>query len=233
MENWLQREISLIGEDAVDMLSKKKVAVVGLGGVGGAAFEAVVRCGVGQILAVDADVFEVTNLNRQILATTGNLGKQKAAEAKKRAESINPGCRVESLPERITPENVRLITGWRPDFVIDAIDTVSAKLALIERCRDEGINIISSMGTGNRLDARGFKVGFAEDTAGFGCGLARVMRRELRRRGLNDVPVLYCETPPIDNGNRTPASISFVPPVAGYLVAGYVVNKLLEAERLI
>lgn len=231
MEERFSRQAAVLGGDSSELLGACTVAVAGLGGVGGAAFEALVRCGVGGIIAADCDVFDITNLNRQILATELNVGKSKAAEAALRAGLINPGCRVTVLETRLAPETVHEITDLEPDFVIDAVDTVSAKLALIESCRACGIEIVSCMGTGNRADATGFRIGPVGETAGCGCGLARVMRRELRRRGLDDTPVLYSVCPPIETGCRTPASVSFVPPVAGYLLAGHAVRTLLAKKR--
>lgn len=220
-----------MGEDSDEILGSCLVAVAGLGGVGGAAFEALVRCGVGNIVAADCDVFDETNLNRQILATTRNIGKSKAREAAARAALINPSCRVTVVEERLAPDTAHLITDRRPDFVIDAVDTVSAKLALIEQCREKGIGIISCMGTGNRSDASQFRIGSVAETAGCGCGLARVMRRELKRRGLGDTTVLYSTAVPVDTGLRTPSSVSFVPPVAGYLLAGHAVTRILSEKR--
>ncbi len=229
MGDWLDRQRRLIGDEATFALEKAKVAVIGVGGVGGAALEAVVRAGIGHILVIDCDVFDETNLNRQIIATRGEIGKSKADVARLRALSINPNADVTAKNIRISEETVNEVVDYRPDFVIDAIDSVSAKLALIEVCSKNDIPIISSMGTGNRTDCGGFIIGSIEETAGCGCPLARVMRRELKKRNISGVAVLYNKNAPLDaDGERAPASISFVPPVAGYTMAGYVIRWLAK-----
>lgn len=229
MGDWLDRQRRLIGNDATASLERSRVAVIGVGGVGGAALEAIVRAGVGHILVIDCDIFDETNLNRQIIATRGEIGKEKAAAARARAHSINPNADVTAKNLRISAENISEVLDYKPDYVIDAIDSVSAKLSLIEECQKSGIPIISSMGTGNRTDCEGFTVGAIEDTAGCGCPLARVMRRELKKRGIVGVSVLYNKNAPLEtDGERAPASISYVPPVAGYTIAGYVIRQLAK-----
>ena len=230
--DWLARQDRLIGEPGTARLTRARVAVVGLGGVGGAALEALCRAGIGALLLADCDVFDLTNLNRQILATRRSVGRHKTEVARERVQEINPECAATVCGARLNADNLEPVFAFHPDFVLDAVDCVTAKLALIEGCKARGIGVVSSMGTGNRLDASGFALGDIEDTAGCGCGLARVMRRELRRRGIAGVPVLYDRNPPLEPaaGARVPASVSFVPPVAGCLLAGYVVRALLAGE---
>ena len=227
--NWLARQDRLIGPEASEKLQNARVAVIGLGGVGGAAAEALCRCGIGHLLLLDCDVFDVTNLNRQILATRAAIGRPKCEVARERVLSVNPACDAAAKNVRLGPENLAEVFDFAPDFVVDAVDCVTAKLALIAACAERGVPVVTSMGTGNRLSAASFTVGNLEGSAGNGCGLSRVMRHELRKRGLQGVPALYAKTPPGKplDGGRTPASISFVPPVAGYLLAGYVVRRLL------
>ena len=227
MAHWLDRELALIGRENMDAIYGSCVAVVGLGGVGGAAFEALVRAGVGRIIAVDCDTVDVTNLNRQILATADTVGIKKTEAAVLRARSINPDCEVIALDARIGRDNASLITDLSPDWVIDAVDSVTAKLAIIKDCREKGIGIVSCMGTGNRVAVGGFVFLTAAETAGSGCPLARVMRRELRKLGLDDTTVLCNTAPAVQIGTRTPASISYGPPVAGYMLAGYVICNLM------
>ncbi len=229
MSDWQDRQNRLIGADKSALLARSRVAVIGLGGVGGAALEALARCGVGALFVMDADVFEITNLNRQILATRDVVGLAKSDVAALRVGSINPAAQVVAIHERFSADNTAALTAFKPDYVVDAIDSVTAKLALIALCRDLGVPVISCMGTGNRIDAGSFVIGTIEETAGCGCPLARVMRRELKKRGIDGVKVLYAADPPAETADaeRTPASVAFVPPVAGYLIAGEVVRDLI------
>ena len=224
---WLDRQINLIGTEQSSRLEEARIAVIGLGGVGGAAVEALARCGVGSIFLMDGDVFDETNLNRQILCTRRDIGRPKAEVARERVESINPECRVTAVNEVLGRDNVGILDGFRPDCVIDAVDQVTAKLLIIQWCKENGVHVVSSMGTGNRIDAGSFRIGDITDTSGCGCPLARVMRRELRARGITGVDVLYGKEAPLRTGDRVPASISFVPPVAGYLIAGHAVRIYL------
>ncbi len=230
MDNWLERQNRLVGEARTGWLAESRVAVVGLGGVGGAAFEALVRCGVGHILALDGDVIDLSNLNRQLLATRETVGQPKCLAAAARAALINPECEVTAAQVVLDPENLNRVFDYRPDYILDAIDGVTAKLALIEQAKKRGVPVITSMGTGNRTSAEGFVIADIEQSAGNGCGLSRVMRRELRKRGINGVTALFNKNPPQTplDGGRAPASVSFVPPVAGYLLAGYVARALMR-----
>lgn len=235
MENWLSRTEQLIGEEAVHTLATAKVAVLGLGGVGGSAAEALLRAGAGSLLLMDHDTVSETNLNRQLFATRETVGRSKVIAARERLLSINPNCEILSAEAFYEAENRAPLLDYHPDFVIDAIDTVSAKLDLAEACQKEGIKLISCLGTGNRLDPTAFRVGDISDTAGCGCGLARVMRRELKKRNILSLPVVFSTelpkrvlSPDSDPGRHAPASISFCPPVAGYLLAGYVIRQLIQ-----
>ncbi len=241
MSHWLARTELLIGKQAVTQLQQAKVAVVGLGGVGGSAAEALVRAGVGRLLLIDHDTVDITNLNRQLFATASNVGCSKCQAGKERLLSINPNCNITPAEAFYTAENRELLFDYQPDFVIDAIDTVSAKLDLIMSCTERQVPIISCLGTGNRLDPTQFVIGDIADTAknGCGCGLARVMRRELKKRGIYAHPVVYSTEKPqsvvcpdSENGRHSPASISFCPPVAGYLLASYAVKQLIGTTAL-
>ena len=225
---WLDRQNNLIGPEQSSRLEGARIAVIGLGGVGGAAAEALARCGVGELFLMDGDVFNETNLNRQILCTRKDIGRPKAEVARERVGSINPECRVTAVNGTLGRDNVEeLLSGFGPDCVIDAVDQVTAKLLIIEGCKTNGVHVVSSMGTGNRTDAGSFRIGDISETAGCGCPLARVMRRELRARDISGIDVLYGADAPVHTGNRVPASISFVPPVAGYLIAGHAVRTFL------
>lgn len=238
MADWLERTRLLIGEDALQVLKTSRVAVLGLGGVGSAAAEALCRAGVGEMMIVDHDLVDLTNLNRQLLATTHCVGKVKCEVEAERLKSINPDLRLQPVREMYLPDNNRFLFEFQPDYVVDAIDTVTAKLDLAGRCREERVSLITCLGTGNRLDPGALRIGDISETAGTGCPLARVMRKELRRRGLEGQTVLYSteeartvrDPSLFSNGRHSPASMAFVPPVAGYLMASYVVRKLLNLE---
>ena len=230
--DWQSRSALLLGEKGVEALQNASVAVFGLGGVGSYAAEALARAGVGRLVLVDGDVVDVTNLNRQLLALRSTLGRPKAEVMAERVRDINPFCRAEAQQVFYLPPNqgLGLIDGC--DFVADAIDTVSSKLALIEECRDKGIPLISAMGCGNKLDPSRFRVADIGKTSV--CPLCRIMRKELKKRGVASLPVVYSEEPPLPAGEASPASsrratpgsVSFVPAAAGLLLAGEIVRRL-------
>lgn len=236
-ENQWARQQLLLGENATKKLAEASVAVFGLGGVGSYACEALVRSGVGRILFVDGDRVSLTNLNRQLIALHSTLGRLKAEVSFERSMDINPSLRGEVYPLFVTPDNLNEIPLASCDYVVDAIDTVSTKIALAVKCRELGVPLISSMGTGNKLDPSRLQLADLAETSV--CPLARVMRRELKKRGILHLDVLYSqeepltplpsfgcgeETPP---GRRAiPGSTAFVPSVAGLMIAGQVVRRL-------
>lgn len=228
--NWLNRTSRLIGETALDKLSKVRVAVFGIGGVGSFAAEALVRAGIGHLLFVDADAVDETNINRQLIATRATIGMKKVDVMKKRALEINPEAEIETLCAFYSERNAVFIDISDFDYIVDAIDSVSSKLFLIGRARDLGVPIISAMGAGNKLDPTAFRVADIYQTSV--CPLAKVMRRELKKRSIDKLNVVYSEETPItpDGGGRIPASISFVPPAAGLAIASAVVKDLIEKE---
>lgn len=224
MSNRFTRTEPVIGREGLDKLWNSRVAVFGIGGVGGFAVEALVRAGVGTIDIIDKDEVDVTNINRQIIATQKTVGMDKVQVMKERILEIDPDVTVHAHKCFFLPE-----TEWDfsvYDYVIDAIDTVTAKLDLIERARSAGVPVISSMGTGNKLDPTRFEVTVIEKTSV--CPLAKVMRRELKKRGIRGLKVVYSQEEPLKRGERTPASISFVPPVAGMILAGEVIKDLIK-----
>lgn len=237
MKTWELRTKALIGNIAFDKLKESSVAVIGLGGVGGACLEGLCRSGIGHLILMDHDTIDITNINRQLIATVDTVGQSKAQAWKERLHQINPQCKITVLNDFYNQETAEAFFSNRPDFVIDAIDTVSSKLHLAEECKKRNIPLIASMGTGNRLDPTQFHIGTIEDTSGCGCGLARVMRRELKKRGIDKLPVLYSTEIPRNvitdqsNGRHSPASISFCPPVGGYILASYVVRRIIEEEN--
>ncbi len=232
-ECWLARTEMLVGKNGLAKLAGARVALVGLGGVGGAAAEALVRAGVGHLLFIDNDIISVTNINRQLLATGKSVGVAKTQVCKERALSINPAADIHCENTFILPGEDGGIFAFEPDYIIDAIDTITAKLFLIEEAKKRNVPLISCMGTGGRLSPFGFKTAKIEDTAGSACPVARVLRKELKKRGIAGVQVLYNPEPPlgkavvVQGARHAPGSISYVPPVAGFMAAGFVVQQLL------
>lgn len=229
MEDWLIRERMLIGDTAVDKLSGVSVAVFGLGGVGGGAVEGLVRAGIGRLILIDYDVIAESNLNRQILTNVNNIGQAKTAVAMERCLSINPNVIINVYNEFADSNNINeILYSTKPNYIIDAIDTVTSKLCIIETAIKYNIKIISCMGTGNKLDPSRLSITDIAKTSM--CPLARVMRRELKNRNIHYLDVLYSDEEPIkiEKENKTPASISFVPPVAGYMLAGWIVKDVID-----
>lgn len=216
----------LIGSDSMDLLRNASVIVFGIGGVGSYTAEALARAGVGALTLVDKDVIDITNINRQLPALHSTVGLSKAKTMAARIADINPACRVEAVECFFVPENAHEFDFTVYDYVVDAIDTVTGKLALIEKSHREGVPILSCMGTGNKLDPSRFRISTIEKTSV--CPLAKVMRKELRDRGIKGIKVLYSEEPPVRHGGKTPASISFVPSVAGLMIAGEVIRDILQ-----
>lgn len=229
----------LLGKQAMEKLKNARVAVFGLGGVGGYVVEALARSGVGEIELIDHDDISLTNLNRQILATQNTLGMPKAEAAAQRAKAINPHIQAVARQVFYTPETAHQFDFTRYDYVVDAIDTVTGKLMLIKAAKEANTPIISSMGTGNKLDATAFRVADIYDTSV--CPLARIMRKECRKRGINSLKVVYSEEEPLSptlsdgekeempEGRRAlPGSVAFVPAVAGLIIAGEVIKDLIK-----
>lgn len=237
MTEYLSRTALLLGEDAMRCLAGARIAVIGLGGVGCGAAEALCRAGVGHLLLVDHDSVDITNLNRQIFYTTKHVGQKKAQVSAAHLSEINPQAEISPLECFCLPDTVGEIFAWRPDFIVDAIDTMTAKLCLAEECQKRGVGLVASLGTGNRLDPSRLRLGDVSETSGSGCPLARVMRRELKRRGVAALRVLFSTEEPLhvvasaENGRHSPGSCAFVPPVAGYLIAHDVVCSLLAAPN--
>lgn len=234
MQNAFQRTESMIGKTAMEKLAASRVAIFGLGGVGGYVAEGLVRSGVGALDLIDHDKIDVTNLNRQIIATTENIGEYKADEAAKRALKINPDCKIRAYKTFFLPETQDEFDFSAYDYVVDAIDTVSGKLALIECAKKAGVKIISAMGAGNKLDPTAFRVADVYDTSV--CPLAKVMRRECRKRGIDSLKTVYSQEEPfsaaISDGAESrkpvPSSVAFVPSVVGMIIAGEVVKDLIK-----
>ena len=249
----LSRTELVLGAEGLKKLRSSTVAVLGVGGVGSFAVEALARIGIGRLIIVDDDAVCLTNINRQIIATFDSIGKPKVDVMKERILSVNKECDVISHRTFIDRSNIHEILDEKVDYVIDAIDTVSSKIALIEYCKENNIEIISSMGTGNKLDPTKFQISYLEKTKV--CPLAKVMRYEMKKRRIKKVKVLYSEELPIkpkvddtltckegcvcstesskrcSHKRQIPGSVSFVPPVAGMIIAGEVIKDILEIKR--
>lgn len=215
----------LIGGNGIDKLQKSNVIIFGLGGVGSYTAEALARCGIGKITVVDKDTVDITNINRQLYALHSTVGKEKATVAAERIRDINPSCEVTPIVKMYMPENFKEFCLEKYDYIIDAIDNVTAKIDLAVHAEKLNIPIISSMGTGDKLDPTAFKAADIYNTSV--CPLCRVMRHELKKHGVKKLRVVYSEEMPITDGERTPASISFVPSAAGLIIAGEVIKDIL------
>ena len=231
MADIFDRTRGVIGDSGITKLNNARVAVFGIGGVGGYVAEALARSGVGALDLIDKDVVSVTNINRQIVALYSTVGKYKTEVMKDRIADINPDCKVVEHLLFYLPETADEIDLSEYDFVVDAIDTVTAKLELAVRTKELGVPFIACLGTGNKLDPTKLTVADVSKTSI--CPLARVMRRELKARGINHLTVLYSTEEPIrstvtENGKPVPASTAFVPSAAGLIIASYVVRKLVE-----
>ena len=234
MDPQLQRTEMLFGEQAMQKLKDARVAVFGLGGVGGAATEALARSGIGALDLIDNDSVSLTNLNRQIIALHSTLGMKKTDAARARVLDIAPGCSVRTHDLFFLPETADRIDFGAFDYVVDAIDTVAGKLCIIEKCNQSGTPVISSMGTGNKRDPGALRLGDIYETSV--CPLARVMRRECRKRGISSLKVLYSVEPPItplfapddapESRRGVPGSTAFVPPAAGLMIAAEIAREI-------
>lgn len=220
-----QRTEQLIGQENLSKLKDVKVAVFGIGGVGSYVLEGLVRAGVGNIVIVDKDCVDITNINRQLVAYESTIGQPKVEVAKRRCLDINPDVSIEAYQLFYLKDTKDQIDLSEVDYIVDAIDNVTAKLLLIEEAKAKGIPIISSLGTGNKLDNTKFQITDISKT--HTCPLAKVMRKEIKDRKLGKVKVIFSSELPVLK-KQVPASISFVPPVAGLMIAGEVVRDLIQ-----
>lgn len=230
MNSWLTRTEGLIGKDAINKLQNSHVTVFGCGGVGSYVIEGLVRSGIGNISIIDNDVIDISNINRQLMADTTVIGKPKVEVEKERLLKINPELNINIFQEFVNSSNVDKFVSKNTNYVVDAIDSVSSKLSLIEYSIKNNIPIISSMGTGNKLDPTKFEITNISKTSV--CPLAKVIRKELKKKGITNLKVLYSKESPTRNENcslpsSTPCSISFVPSVAGLIIASEVIKDLI------
>ncbi len=225
------RTKNLIGEAAMDKLANSRVAVFGIGGVGGHVVEALARSGVGSLDLIDKDIVSVSNINRQIIALHSTVGKAKVEAMKERIADINPYCKVEAIQCFYLPETKEQFDFSRYDYVVDAVDTVTAKITLVCEAKEKNVPIISCMGAGNKLNPAMFEVADIYKTSV--CPLAKVMRRELKKRGIKSLKVVYSKEEAITPSNvegeeRVPGSTAFVPSVAGLIIASEVIKDLIK-----
>lgn len=225
-DNWTNRTELLIGKDAIEKLRNSKVAIYGIGGVGSFVVEGLTRAGIGNLILVDNDVIEISNLNRQIHATHKNIGKRKIDEMKKRILDINPDANVKVFMAQEIEIGEENLLDKSVTYVVDSVDTVDTKLKLIKKANELQIPILSCMGTGNRLDPTKFEITDINKTSI--CPLARVIRKELRKTNIKKLKVLYSKEKPIENKSKILASISFVPSVAGLIIAGEVIKDIIN-----
>ena len=232
-ENQFERTALLLGKASVERLARKRVAVFGVGGVGGFVCEGLVRAGIGAIDIVDKDIVALSNINRQLIALHSTVGKNKVDVLEERLKDINKNLIIKKYKCFFLPETSETFDFREYDYVVDAIDTVTGKIELILKAKEAGVPIISAMGAGNKLEPAGFQVSDIYKTSV--CPLARVMRRELKKRGVDKLKVVYSKEEPIkpqfEEGEEVvPGSVSFVPPVVGLIIAGEIVKDLIRVE---
>lgn len=228
------RSISLLGDKTFEKIKNSHIVLCGVGGVGSYVFEALVRTGVGEITVIDSDTVAKSNLNRQLIATLDTVGMNKTDVAQQRAKNINPKVQINKCNTFLNAENINEVLPLSADYIIDAIDFIPAKTALAKFAKDRGIPIISCLGTGNRLDATKFEICDIYSTSG--CPLARKMRYELKKAGVESLDVLFSKAPIVnhgaefEDGKRTVGSVAFVPAAAGLIIAQYVILKIGDIE---
>lgn len=236
MSDYFSRTELLFGKEKMEILKNSRVAVFGIGGVGGYVVEVLARSGIGCLDIIDRDTVSQSNINRQIIATIDTIGKYKVDVAKERILSINPNATVNTYNTFFMPDTSHIFDFTKYDYVVDAIDTVTGKLELIQKCFDANIPVISSMGAGNKLDPTAFQVADISKTSV--CPLAKVMRRELKKRGINHLKVVYSTEQPLtplvqneEQGKRIPGSNAFVPSAVGLIIGGEVVKDLTGINK--
>lgn len=228
MSEIFSRTEKLIGKYGMEILAKSRVAVFGIGGVGGHVAEALVRSGIGAIDLIDNDTVCESNINRQIFATISTIGQQKTASAISRLHDINPDCKITPHDIFFMPDTAEMIDFAQYNYVVDAIDTITGKIEIIMRSQEAGTPVISSMGTGNKLDPTAFEIADIYKTSV--CPLARVMRHELKKRGVKNLKVVYSKEQPAIKNADFPASCAFVPSVAGLIIASEVIKDLCRTS---
>lgn len=234
MENtWYSRTEILIGKENMQKLNSFKIVVIGLGGVGGSCVEALCRAGIGNIMIIDNDKIDVTNINRQLISNQSNIGSLKTKEIHNRLKLINPNINIISKNIFCLPGKIDFIFEYKPHYIIDAIDTITTKIYLAKKTTEFKLNFISCMGMGNKLDPSLIRYGKISDTKGSGCVVSKIIRKELKKINISNIDVVFSlekakkVISSSANGRHSPGSISYVPPVAGYFLTAKVVNNLI------
>ncbi len=223
----LERQITLIGEENTAKLINASVCIIGLGGVGGYVCEMLARAGVGKLFLVDCDTVSISNLNRQIIALNSTVGRKKTDVMLERVKEINPDCEADALDIFVTIENAaEIVEKSGADIIIDAIDNVSAKVAIAVSAKEQGKYIFSAMGAGNKLSLADYKITDISKT--HTCGLARAVRKQLKDAGIHHLDVLFSTEPPVHVGSRSPASICYMPSGAGLIIAEFIIKKIIN-----
>lgn len=228
MEEIYQRTELVIGKDNLEKIKRAKICICGIGGVGSYVLEALARIGVGNIVIIDNDNVDITNINRQLIATVDNVGNSKVEEAKKRINSINPEIKITAVKDFIDTTNVDNYVTDDCDYVVDAIDSVESKIAIIRACKQKNLKIISSMGMANRLEPLKIKVADISKTEV--CPLAKVVRKRLKEEGIKKVKVVFSTESAIKTGDKTLGSVSFVPATAGLVIASEIVKDIINEK---
>lgn len=226
MEEIYNRTKLVIGDEKLERIKSANVCICGIGGVGSYVLEALARVGVGKITIIDKDNVDVTNINRQLIATVDNVGKSKVDEAKKRITSINPKIQVTAIKDNIDSSNVNKYITQDLDYVVDAIDSVDSKIAIIKECKEKNIKVISSMGMANRLDP--LKIKIADISKTEVCPLAKVVRKKLKEQGIQKVKVVFSTENAIKTSCKELGSVSFVPSTAGLVIASEVIKDIIS-----
>lgn len=224
--DFLERSKLVLGEENLNKIRSKNVLVIGLGGVGGSTCETLVRAGIGNITIVDSDYFEISNLNRQVMATRDTIGMKKTDATELRLKSISD-VNIEKIFINVNEETINEIDFSKYDYVVDAIDTITSKILIIEKAFRENIKVISAMGAGNKLDPTKFKVEYIEKT--HTDPIARILRKKLKEKNIRKIPVVFSTEVPISTNSRTPGSMSFVPPVCGMIITSYIIRDILKS----
>ncbi len=219
----------LLGAENIEKINNINICLCGVGGVGSFVFEALVRIGVGNITVIDKDIVDVTNINRQLIATSCNIGEDKVSVAKKRAKEINPDVHITAIKDTIDVNNVDKYITKDYDYVIDAIDSVDSKIAVIKTSKELGLNIISSMGMANRIDPTRIKVSYIEKTTM--CPLAKIVRKKLKEENITKVKVVFSDELPINTSSKVLGSVSYVPSTAGLIIASEVIKDILNLSK--